>query len=493
MTEQQALVAYQGAGLLSDLPSFSLTNCYQASMAGQFIMVTFGPEIVEFDDAVRGVNFNRDFGRKKCELKDTPFRRGGSYRERLEKFEADWNLISSCLMIEVEDVGSQRLNFPTKQNGCTIINETPNRAYFNGGYCFFKPNFGSSFMIKIKVQKDCLRVNHLESLGIRTQDLFSAINIYLAGDATGRSSQLKALSNVSVRLSINPLKDLISSSDDFGILYPTWPETWAIPDVHFAPLKLNIPGNGNIQIESPLLVNNNCQGKCREKFCQSPCDYAQPIAGEFTLFEIVEGKEQIMTTWLNGGIVPPNFQGTITGQMFEVPENYFIQGKEYIIEAVFNEPKYDFDRFKNQIKKRLNTIEQQIGRITNSNIPGIQEIPSINDGRNLPQISTIPNLIFDQSLNGVESAVENLRSYLNLRIWPPFYNGICHGSKCIQNRERLLVLRAKIKILPPSEEDSELPYEIVKIERNSAFVPSYIKPDFHRFRISCHDDSQEKL
>jgi hypothetical protein len=493
MTEQKSVVPYQADRPLPNIPYYRIFNCSQTSMAGQFVMIALGPEVIEFDDTVRGVNFNRDFGNKKCELKGTPYKDEASYENRYNKFKNDWKLISSCLKLVIEDEGPQPLSFPAVQPGCTFLRESPNRAHFNGGYCFIKPNFGSSYLLKLKVREECLNIEHLSKLEIKTSDLFAAINVYVAGDASGKSSQLRALSNLRTRFSINPIKDLVPSSDDFGLLYPTWPENWGMPDVHLAPIKLKSPGNGNIQIQSPFLVNNNCPQKCRKNFCQSSCDYAQPIVGEFSLLEKDGIKEEVLTSWFNGGIATPGFVGTITGLDYEVPESYFIPGKEYVFEVILNEPQFDFDRFKNRIKKRLNTIEQQLGRITNSNIPRIQDIPTINDSRELPSIGTIPNIIFDQSLNGVENAVESLRAYLNFKLWPPYYSNICLSSICHPVSANILTLRATIKILTPLEGNPELLYDVVKIERFSKIVPSYVRQDFHKTKLSCHYDTQEKL
>jgi hypothetical protein len=482
-TSENKVIPYSGEKPLQELPFFRAVNCSQTALEGQYLMVALGPEVVDFEDTVRGVNFNGDFGYKKCELEEAPFK-ATSYEDRVGRFKEDWNLIHSCLQVVVEDEGPQKLNLPKEQPGCQVTKHSNHKMSFNGGFCFMKPNFGSSFLIKVQVKPECTDLNVLKKLNIKTNDLSAAINLYLAGDASGKSGQLKALSNTKVRVSINPLKNLIRSSDDYGADYPTWPETFNAPDIHLGKMVLKNPGNDLIQVEMPLLVNNNCTKKCDGNFCQSACDYAQPIVSEFSLYELNKGKKELLTTWYDGGIAPAGFQGFIRGVNFEVPTTYFESGKTYTIEALFTDPRYDFDRFKKTIKNKLNTIDQRLGKISHSGIPGVQEIPSFQSSRVLPSLQGIPSLIFEKPLDSVSEAVEQLRSFLSFHLWPPYYAGACLDEACTDFDKSYVSLGVVFKINGTTENE-ELVYDTLKVFRSSQIVRSYEQTTFKHTKIKC--------
>jgi hypothetical protein len=484
--ENNAAVAYKSDRVLSELPFVRAGNCGQTALEGGYLMVAFGQEVLEFEDSIKGINFNRSFGYKQCELRGTPYKGESSYQNRLANFKENWKFIDSCLDVEIEDQGKDPLEFPHVQPGCTVTRLNSQKATFNGGYCYFKPGLSSSYLIRLKVKDQCLKQENLQALKIRTNDMNGAINLYVAKEASGRNSALRTISNIGVRVSINPDKDLIPVSTDFGLLYPTWPENWPMPDVHLSKITLKYPGDGNVKIKTPFLVNNNCAYACKKDFCQSPCAYAQPIVGEFSLSEKKGDKKELLASWFNGGIAAPKFQGIINGLEYEVPGALIEQGKEYIIESHINEPQYEYERFKNRIRNRLQIVEENLRGISNSKIPEVQEIPVIDLGRELPEIAGIGTIIFNQNLNAVETSVEALRSYLNFKLWPPYYAKNCFESRCLPLGGSLVALKAHIRITEINPEKKEINYEVISVERNSTIAPSYIRNNFHETEIICN-------
>jgi hypothetical protein len=479
----ESTVYYNEERTIPNLPQFRASNCSQAAMNGQFLMIAMGPEVIDYEDTVKGVNFTKDFGYKKCELTGHPFVRANDHEVRKEKFNQDWKLIQSCLEITVEDEGNQPLQLPTKQPGCDLQRISTHKMSFNGGFCFVKPNFASSYLLKLQIKKQCQNLESFSKLGINNLDLFGAINLYLAGDASGNSGNLRALSNLPIRLSVNPQADIVASSDDYGIEYPTFPENWSMPDIHFGKVNLIALGNGMLQIETQMLVNNNCPKVCKKDICQSACDYAQPVVAENSLYEKTEKGLELITTWYDGGIAPARFQGFIKGIGFEIAETMIDEGKTYVIESNLYDPKYDYERFKKRIQSRLNTIEQQIGRISNSSIPTIQEIPRIHVTRELPGISTIPGLVFERNLDNVERAVEQLRSYLSFKLWPPYFAQVCHDGSCDSIKDPMLTLKAEFKVSLKTYEHVKL--DIKSIKRESYIVPKYEMNNLHQLEIKC--------
>lgn len=489
LPEQETTSYYLEDGVVSLAPAITVNNCSGQSN-GKFLMIALGPEVIEFEDNVRGLNFTGDFGLKKCELSGNPLPNPTSHEKRELNFKEDWKFLKSCIDVIVEDEGIRPLNVPEKQVGCDLKLLSKNKASFNGGFCFFRPNFGSTFKIKLEARAECKNLSSLKKLSLNTNELLAGLNFYSAGDASGSSVNLTALSNTKLKISINPFKDVLPASDNFNLSYPSWPEIWSAPDVHLAEMNLYKKGEERIEIEMPMIVDNNCPASCREGICQSSCDYSQPIVAEFSLYELKNGKSEILTTWYDGGITPAKFQGTIKGIKNEIPISYLEKGKTYRIEGVFIDPKYDYDAFKKRIRTILNNIRQRLGRIGNSGIPTIQPIPTINESRTLPILGKIPEIVFDRPINEIDRMVEQLRSYLSYRLWPPYYSNICYDKYCIKTEKNFMTLGVDFEILD-SESEDKLNYQVIRNFRKSLLVPNYEKKYFPKLDVKCTEIESE--
>lgn len=482
--EKEQYVSYRVDRINHKIPYFRATNCSKAAMERKFLMIAFGPEVKNFYDTVKGLNFNKDFGNRICEMTNLPFSiKNHSFRK--EQFQNNWHFISSCTEIHVEDEGPQPLRLPKDQPGCKVTKDSNHKMSFNGGFCFVQPNFGSSYLIQLKIKEECLNSSFHKLIQNKVFDLYAGINLYLAGDASGRSSSLRSLSNLPVRISVNPMTEIMPTSEDFGLLYPRWPEQWPTLDIGHAGLKLTDTGGDRFLVETPIAVNNICQESCKNGFCQSPCQYSQPIVAENSLFAVHPNDEpELITTWYDGGIASGNFQGIINGIGFEVPEMYFEEGKDYYIESRFLDPKLDFELFKKRVRNRLNRIEQQLGRISSNAIPRVQEIPSILESRLMPGITAIPDVIFNQPLNSVDRAVEELRSYLSFKLWPPYYSKGCYLGNCSDFSNHFLNLKIHFKFLKRHQYE-KADIKILSIERKSQIINPYKNTKFISPKLEC--------
>lgn len=485
-TRDKAYFSYVADQTLLKMPYMRATNCSEASMSGKFLMVAFGPEVLEYEDSYKGLNFNGEYKESRCQLKDTPFETLHTHEKKLQIFNDRWKFIKSCVEVFVEDEGPQPLSAPANQPGCQLTRYGKNKGIFNGGFCYFKPNFGSSFLVQLYIKDQCLTKAGLTSLGIQSFDINAGLNFYLSGDATGSSQNLKALSNTAVRLTMNPEPNLVRPSDDFGILYPTFPVEWKIPDIHLGELKLTELYDGRAKIEHSFLVDNNCPQKCETTLCQGHCDYAQPIVADISLYKIHrDKKKELITTWYEGGVSPAYFQGFVRGIGFEIGTDFLSQGDEFQIIASFTDPKFDFERFKKRVMNRLNTIDQQLGRIGRSNIPNVQEIPSINTGQDFPVLQPIPNVVFDRPLDSVAQAVATLRSYFSFKLWPPYYEAACGEKECISIQDDILTIETTFKLGALDQESKEYKLDIIDVQRRSRLLPDYSSRQYKKPYTDC--------
>lgn len=486
--KENAHFFYQADQILNKPPYLRAFNCIDASTSGKYLMVSFGPEVMELEDTHRGINFNQEYTDSQCKIKNTPFKNESNFEDRLNDFKAKWNFIKSCVEVWVEDEGIQPLQMPPKQVGCELTKLSTHKVIFNGGFCYFKPNFGSSFLVQLRIKKECQNLSGLETFNIKKFDFNSAINFYLAGDASGNSTNLKALSNTKVRMTVNPEEKILNSSDDFGILYPTFPTEWKIPDINPGKIDITQVYQDRIKIDHSFLVQNVCQRKCIGQFCQGPCDYAQPVIAEISLTEKGENgkKDQFLTSWFEGGIANSGFEGFIQGIGFDFSSELLKEGKTYEITASFSDPKFDFEYFKKRVLNKLNTIDQHLGRITRSNIPNVQEIPSIQISRELPTFNTIPNITFDRKLDTVDQAIGILRNYMNFRIWPPYYSGACGTENCSPIVSSVMSITTTIKLGPLDEESKRYNFQILDQRRTSKILPNVIYDVNQQPYIECN-------
>ncbi len=477
--EDNSFFSYVADQTLHKMPYIRAFNCTEAAMTGKYLMVALGPEIVELEDTSRGINFNGEYKESRCQIMNSPFEKAQNFEERLKDFQAKKHFLKSCLEVWVEDEGPQPMQTPKEQVGCDLQLFGKQKAMFSGGFCYFKPHFGSSYMVKFNIKPECLTRDGLAALDIKAKDFNAAINFYIAGDATGTSVNLRALSNTRMRFSINPDKAKVKASDDFGILYPTFPADWKIPDIHLGELKITEIYDGRAKIEHALLVDNRCDS--------GHCDYAQPVVADISLYKpLKNGKRELITTWYEGGIADSHFQGFIRGISFELGSEVLKEGGVFELEAQFTDPKFDFERFKRRLQNKLNTIDQQLGRLERSNIPNVQEIPNINTNRDFPTLSPIPNIIFDNPLNSVEQAVSMLRSYFSLKLWPPYYEGACGATSCESMKDSFLTLKTTFKVGKINPDDQTYDIKIDKVERISSLVKGYTKYNYQQPHIDCN-------
>lgn len=475
--KQGTFFAYNVAQTLQEIPVIRAYNCSKLAMANKFLMIAFGPQNKEFSDRVGSFDYANQYSDSGCFINDSPFKKTLTFNDRNQNLQDRWKYIKSCYEIHVEEEANTPLNMPTEQPGCTYKKTGKNKMSFNGGFCFVKPGFGSSFLLKFSMKEECKNFDQLALHDLKISDLETMINFYSAGDSTGTSIDLTAIDTFPLRLTVAPDERLLPASDDFGISTPQFPVNFSVPDIHLGTPEAKVVVADRIQLRLPLWVDNNCKKICSGTSCTSACDFAQPIVGNIDYYELKKGKEEYLTSWYEGGVAQPSYQGEISGIGFEVPGDLLEIGKTYRYRMAFNDPKFDFERFKNRIRSKLGIIQQDIGAINRGQIPTVPEISFINEITKFPLIEPIAGLNFnDGNLNSVERAGDTLRNYLSFKLWPPFYNLVCSPTdetNCHGIKDNYLTLTMDVKVIGFNEEDKTYQYEILNSTRESQVLPSY--------------------
>ncbi len=442
---------YQNNNVLEINPAISIGQCQQTAGSRKFIMIGLGVEELGAENLKRSISFNGSYGKESCRVDNIPANELITYEEKYKNFLDKNFYFKKCLEVVVQDSGMKGVQLPTNQKGCIYRSVNKNTAIIEGGFCYFKPNFDSQFTINIQIKKQCQDMAGLDQILQGPKEVNGAFNIYLAGDASGSSPDLDALSSTAFKVSTDPLPEFTEVSDNYGHLAPAWSSTWVFPDVKLGEMRFSPYTNDFYRLNIPLFVDNRCDRKCIGKVCSSACDYSSPVVGEFTFEERTGEKWSYLTSWFDGGISPARWQGLLNGMGIDFPVSELKEGNTYRIVFEMKDPKIDFEIFKKNFNKLIPDFSAVIGRINRSNsIQEIGQIPVIPAGNVIPNSADVP-MTMGAVFDGIMRGVKELESMLNYGNWPAYYNTICSRDfkKCMKNTDTIfhseLVFRVKSK------------------------------------------------
>jgi len=442
---------YSSKRLLDDRPSLSLENCEGTSRANKFIMVGLGLENLVLTNDVMGFNFTPQEESVRCELRNNPFEIVETADDRFEKSKLRRDFFNRCMVMQVTELNENiELRMPEKQPGCTIKKRSKWSYDVSGSYCFIQPYEKSKISIHLDVREECLNKENLNQKKTIIADYNALLNTYIAGDATGFSADLTAATTTSVRFSMTPPKGHLELSEDFGVARPRWPTTWQGADLFFGELAIRKLDEINDEIKVPLVANTICKRKCVGNLCTSPCDYSQPIVGEYTLYEIVNGKKEFIKLWHDGSIASAHYQGLLHGVGVTVQRGVLEEGKIYSLEAVFREPELDYSYFNGRVARLLKLERNYIGPFSRTGQIGlIPQISTISRSEEIPDVPVIRNLTFENSnLDGLSVALATWQSKLDNAFWPPFYDKMCSSlsGECENSGSGYVTLKANFTL-----------------------------------------------
>ena len=469
--DNQHFFTYDSKNVQDTIASVSINNCTKTAAAKQYLMISFGPEVVSFQDDISGTNYNRIYPEiNRCELINSPFEKQTSYENRKKVFDKKWEFISKCIDINVIELGSNPLVFPKEQEGCTIRSISPKSAKFSGGYCFFLPNKDTNLNVSFSVSNDCLQLSGYKESDIDLQDLNADLSAYTSMTYKGELDDLTQFGSTAVRASINPVKEILKPSDDFGILRPTFPANFQVDDLHLGKIAFNSISEQDVSIHVPFIVNNaTCDKNIFNGVSSSACDYAAPFVGEISLKDS-NGLE--VFTWLDGGVATANWQGIISGLGMNVHKEIIPTKKQYTLEVSFGDPHFYFSLFRHESASRIGGIISKIPRLSNSGtISDLADINILHDVNEMIFLDPITGLnLNDKTILSLNNSLKRLNNYLSTSMFPPTYEKVCNSSgKCIDASNNYAKFTASFYL--------NADYSISKLEvsRTSSLLSTYIK------------------
>ncbi len=462
---------YTSKRLLDERPNLSLDSCRDLANSKKYIMLGLGLENLVLTNDTMGFNFTPQEETLDCKLENNPFSYQETREDRFANNQRKREFFDRCVVVQVTEFNKNvELRYPEKQSGCDIKKVSKWSVDFSGSYCFFQPYPESEISVHLDLKQECIKKETLAQKKTTLSDYTALLNTYIAGDPSGFSPDLTALTTTSVRLSMTPTSDILPLNDDFGSDRPRWPTTWEGADIHFGELDIVSFDDSYDEIKLPLVANTHCERKCVGNLCSSPCDFAQPIVGEFTLYENVGGKREFIKLWHDGSVASPNYQGLLHGMGVTVPKNVLETGKNYEIEAIFREPELDFRYFSGRVNRELRFQQNYIGPLARSgNINLVPQISTIGTPGNIPEVPVIRNLSFENSeLDGLSRALNTWQAKLDNTFWPPFFDQMCGAGNCLASGTGFVKLNFKFTL--DKNRSGGFEVKVQKVTRDSNIV-----------------------
>jgi len=460
-----------------------INNCSKASSEKKYLMIALGPQNLEFTDRIGIYDFTNNYRNSGCYIKDTFFKKNRDYITRKNDLNSKWETIRSCFEVTLKEIRKEKIDFPQDQPGCKVQVSSQNELSFNGGICFFRPQRDSQYEVSFNVKDECKGYENIKKLGLTQFDFQSILNFYLSGDASGSSVDLNAIGTFPLRFSFSPEDKIIPLSDDFGPNVPQFPSYLELPDLHLGAMDIETSIPGKILIRPTFWTDHNCPNKCIDNFCQSVCDYAQPLSGRVELIKLNGDKEQeIIDQWYDGAITQPRFQGELKGSGKEIDDYILVPNTKYRLKINFSDPKADFEEFKELIFQRLGRLPSSPMRIGRGSIPEISRIQEIADRGKIPTLSTIPDLNFGYQLS--EKFDENIRAFsnqFNYQAWPPYISKVCNSKICSTiSKKNYLTLTVDFTFIGQELQERKYLIQYDKLSRSSTLSEGYeiLKPVF---------------
>lgn len=491
--EKKARFYYNGHQIFKDKPEITVSNCGSTSSTGQYLMVATGIQNLVLNNQIGSYSYNDQLSARgdRCRIENLPFPKQDP-KERKEKLFERREVINHCVTVQVTDFSEAGIQYPTEQRGCHITKVSKNSVDVKGPYCFFSPTKQSNYSIHFEADPKCLDKEYLKYNNIALQDINLMLNTYIAGDYTGRSPDLTAISTTPTRFSLNPLPNIISISDDFGLLRPTWPSFWMAGNVELGNLEVQNYSPHFDHINLPLLVDTRCERTCSKEtnICTSACDYSQAIVGRYNLYEWYQGKFEYLKTWYDGSAAPANYQGLLYGSGLEIKKGIFQKDRRYKIEVEFDEPDLSFAHYDGRVKEQLRLNPNHIVEMRR-NGGLINEIPIFNvirDTEVIPNLDPISNIDFDSPgiSRLLKNAVGQLQNYLDNSYWPPYFEKVCEplSKKCHPIGKGKITLSLEFLIEENQEEGG---YKIIRpmISRKGNLGKTYRLKKQPKYKINC--------
>ena len=469
-TVEEKLFSYGVKAIDENVPSAVVSNCRETAAKRRFVMITFGPEMIGQNDSIRGTNFDRIFTNEaSCSISNNPLKKIQSIESVSAKFDSRWKFINECVEVNVTELGPRPLSYPADQVGCKIKKNSDKSITFGGGFCFIKPSPDSEINVSINVKEACKGLQGYKDHAVELQDMEAGFNFYTSSTYKDEITDLSAFGSSTLRLSVNPSNSLFRTSDDFGILRPTFPADYAINDVHLGKIEINELNDKTVTLKTPFIVSNFCKSVEKNGLKSSVCDYATPYIGEVKL---INSKGQTEATWFDGGLAPAQWQGILNGEGQAFSRDVLKAGQSYKIEVSFSDPYFEYNSFKKRLKSKIQRLNIRFPELyIGGSISEIPDLGNITDTDHMIEVGAVGEINFPANIPGLSNERKRLGAFFSTTLFPPIYEKACHPEtgECEKVGTEFVKFTATFKV------GSDYSISGLEVDRKSKILGSYKK------------------
>lgn len=459
---------------------FRVAGCDLTSR-GKYIMLAMGPDLLNLE-YYRANSYTGYFLDDRCRLEAStlPVAMQPSYEQKLDYYGKQAKVLNTCVEMVVTDESRMGIVFPTTQPGCEVVQRIDrNTVVVRGGYCYFRINPDMNMTAEYRVRPECAQRDFLLANGLNPMDVNFAVNLYVAGDASGHSTDLTHITLTDGRFTIEPEESLMRLSTSFGTGTPRWPVRMA-PDFHLG--KLEISGSTEAPtVRTGFLVDNRCSETCVDGLCSSPCDYSVPAAAEVGLYELRATGPKLLDFWYQGAIAPPKWMGLVPGSERQLGMNPFQTGKSFRLSYKFAYPDTYYrlarDGFKQFLIQTISLSSSTVGSDTLPALAAMRGLRALYE--KMPGTRPLPPLSgnWRQLVTSYADSLATLASYLDFEGWPPYYEEVCDQTltTCLPPYRSLgqTHLTIDFKIAGYDVDTATYLLEDVEVARNSDVLSPY--------------------
>lgn len=445
--EKRTSYPYQDGGMVDDRYNAQVTvyQCEQAGTAGQFLMVGFGGFVHGWNLDNAKVSYDEQIGLEVCQLRNAPLPLKGK-KQRQARHSRSHNFLKSCVTRKVRQISKKPLYLPPGQQNCQFKKTADHEAVIQGGACFVKVFPDSEFHFSFEIKPECLQAESLGKRGWGPTEVAALMTTSLVSKPEKHAADLEPIGLRPVHFYLEPLEQQLSLSSDWSRLVPRYVNIFEVPEVRLGtPSFVDYPQATKMNV--PLFVSNICKKKsCHKGVCASSCDFSKPVVGEFSLYEKKGSRFELVRSWFEGAVAPPNWQGFVNFEGTFVSGVTLREDRRYRIDVKFKDPKWDFAMLTNSMSPLFRPIPgiPSVNFLSRLN-KGLPQIPKMEP---IPQVEEIPEIpSWDEHYAGGSfKTIGGFRGISDFTYWPPVYTKICNEerTRCVEpSQAPYLQLRMK--------------------------------------------------
>lgn len=423
-------IAYERpyAGLFADgaaVKDIHPTIVDRCQGSGDFLMVALTLRTQKMNGRTGDISFTNKFKDDACKIVNNPFPVVQTYEDKSKVFQKQYALLRGCTFLDIVDIDDNQIDLPESQPASKVEVMGKNHIRVEGDFVYIKTHPYNRFAIGIGLKKECTRASSIRALGLEPGDLQALLNTYIAGDASGSTTDLTSVGSTRVRLALTAGSELMNvSSTEEPADVPSWPTTFKT-GVEFGTLTIKPENDARSKLDFiPLVDNFSSERKCRGGICSSENSFQAPVAGLVELTDLSGARKKVVDSWYFGAAAPAQYQGFLESISKYVDPGLITIGRRYSIEMTMVNPTEDFLLFRSGLAQMLIDLSN-LGSVAGLDI--MQALGGVATITGMKSLNTL-GAVGPDSGAIIQSALDEMNDYKGPQHWPAYIDNTCLGK-----------------------------------------------------------------